>query len=131
MPVRAATRQGEEYRTTVSEAAERLAAPLAFLRGKGHRRIAIVSHSMGSRMANFYLRAMRRRRLGRYRSLRTLVEPAKLSMPVLDLYGEKDFPTVESGPMRAQPRLSAIKGAAPDSGRRCRPFFRPVTRPNW
>ena len=37
------------------ETAERLAAGVAFLRGKGLKKIAIVAHSMGARMANHFL----------------------------------------------------------------------------
>src|ERR1017187_3106866 len=55
MPVLAATAQAEEYLPLFPEAAERLQAAVAFLKSKGHRKIALAAHSMGSRMSNFFL----------------------------------------------------------------------------
>jgi dienelactone hydrolase len=113
MPVLAAGAKGEDYAPLFGEAAERLGAAVAFLRGKGHRRVAIVSHSMGSRMANYYL--ARNAGVDAWVAIGLLgpyVEPSKLSMPVLDLYGEKDFPDVLKTAEARASSLSAIKGAA-------------------
>src|SRR5262245_29765789 len=51
MPVLGAEASSEEYPPLFPEAAERLRAAVAFLRAKGLKKIAVVSHSMGSRMA--------------------------------------------------------------------------------
>ena len=52
MPVLAADARGEQYPPLFAEAVERLQAAVAFLRDKGHRKIAVVSHSLGARMSN-------------------------------------------------------------------------------
>jgi pimeloyl-ACP methyl ester carboxylesterase len=105
MPVLAQTAQPEQYRTTFSDAGERLKVAADFLRAKGHTKTAIVSHSMGSRMTYYYLTT------DPHTSLRAWVcigwasegdDFDRLKLPVLDLYGEKDLPTVlESGTRRA------------------------------
>ena len=55
MPVLYANATRDDYRVTLPEAGERIAAAIAYLRGKGIARIAIVSHSLGATMANTYL----------------------------------------------------------------------------
>jgi alpha/beta superfamily hydrolase len=55
MPVLAATATREDYRETLPEAGDRIAAAIAYLRGRGLAGIAIVSHSMGAAMVNAYL----------------------------------------------------------------------------
>src|SRR5450759_5775644 len=47
MPVLAADAKGEDYRDLFPDAAERLGAAVAFLKARGHRKIALASHSMG------------------------------------------------------------------------------------
>ena len=55
MPVLWANATRDDYRVTLPEAGERIAAAIAYLRGKGIAKIAIVSHSIGATMANSYL----------------------------------------------------------------------------
>ena len=55
MPVLEAEARGDRYPPLFPESAERLAAAVAFLRGKGLNKVAIVSHSLGSRMTNYFL----------------------------------------------------------------------------
>lgn len=55
MPVMAAGATRDDYQATLPEAAERVAAAVDYLRRKGSAKIAIVSHSLGSAMANQYL----------------------------------------------------------------------------
>ena len=55
MPVLAANATRDDYRETLPEAGDRIAAAIAYLRAKGSAKIAIVSHSMGATMANAYL----------------------------------------------------------------------------
>jgi predicted alpha/beta-fold hydrolase len=52
MPVLAGEARLEEYPPTFGEAGERLKVAVEFLRAKGYKKIAIVSHSMGSRMTH-------------------------------------------------------------------------------
>src|SRR3982751_4982009 len=55
MPVLAASGTRDDYVATLPEAAERIAAAVDYLRGKGMAKVAIVSHSMGASMANAFL----------------------------------------------------------------------------
>ena len=110
MPVLDAQARGEKYPPLLPEAAERLAAAVEFLRGKGLKRLAIVSHSFGSRMANFFLNRAGDARIDAWVAIGLggeFTEPATFKAPVLDLYGEKDFPAVLD---HAGQRAAAIRG---------------------
>jgi len=111
MPVLAADAKPEAYPATFPEANERLRAAVAFLRDKGYARIAIVSHSMGARMANHFLIAAPGPGVAAWASLGIsgggFEAPERLGIPVLDLYGERDLPQVIAG---AEARAQAIRG---------------------
>jgi alpha/beta superfamily hydrolase len=55
MPVLAADATRDDYSATLPEASERIAAAIRYLRDKGYRNTAIVSHSYGATMVNAYL----------------------------------------------------------------------------
>jgi hypothetical protein len=55
MPVLPAYAPREDYLGTLPEAGDRIAAAIASLRSRGAAKVAIVSHSMGARMADAYL----------------------------------------------------------------------------
>ena len=112
MPVLNVDAQSESYAPTFDEAGARLQAAVNFLRGKGHKKIAIVSHSLGSRMTNHYL--VRNTDAGVAAWVTVGItgdfeQGGKLRLPILDLYGENDLPAVVSG---AKNRAQAIAGAA-------------------
>ena len=106
MPVLSASATRDDYRATLPEAGERIAAAVAYLRRKGIAKVAIVSHSMGATMANAYL--------GRRDALvvdawipvgmfGTFSVPPK--EPLLDILAENDLTDVlAAAPLRA-PRL--------------------------
>jgi pimeloyl-ACP methyl ester carboxylesterase len=95
MPILAADAQGEDYPPTFPEAAERIAEAVAFLKAKGYQQIAIVSHSMGSRMSLVYMAAKPDPAVKSWASLGISVgDYAALKLPVLDLYGDNDLPPV-------------------------------------
>lgn len=104
MPVEAADAKADAYPGNFAEAAQRIAAGVAFLRAQGLSRIVIVSHSMGSRMAEQYLTGERGKVAG-WVSV-GITQPygrlAGVQIPILDVYGEKDFPEViAAAPARA------------------------------
>jgi acetyl esterase/lipase len=110
MPVLAAEAKGDQYSPLFPEAAERLGAAADFLRGKGFTKIAIVSHSMGARMANYFLNQPGARRIDAWVAIGMLgefTEPQSFKFPVLDLYGEKDFTAVLDN---AGKRAGAVRG---------------------
>jgi len=108
MPILAVDAKAEAYPPTFPEAAERLQLAVDYLKGKGYKKIAIVSHSMGSRMSHFYMvknppdvaawAALGLASADTYKGIKA---------PVLDLYGAKDLPAVLSG---AKKRLASLKG---------------------
>ncbi len=95
MPILAADARGEAYPPTFPEAAERIGEAVAFLKAKGYKNLAIVSHSMGSRMSLVYLSGKPDPVVRSWASLGISVgDYAALKMPVLDLYGDNDLPPV-------------------------------------
>lgn len=114
MPVRAADAKADQYPPLFPEAAERLAAAAAFLRGKGMKKIAIVSHSMGSRMTNYFLNHAGETRVDAWVAIGLpgeFTEPATLKAPVLDLYGEKDLPAVLDHAAERAGAIRSIRGS--------------------
>lgn len=110
MPVLMAEMRADTYPPLFPEAAERIAAAVAFLRGKGLKKVAIVSHSMGARMANYFLNHADDARIDAWAAIGILGEFTQadtFKAPVLDLYGEKDFPSVLDS---AGKRAAAIRG---------------------
>jgi pimeloyl-ACP methyl ester carboxylesterase len=115
MPILAADAKSEAYLPTFPEAVERLELAVAYLKGKGYQRIAIVSHSMGSRMVQPYM-ARNPPEVGAWASLGV---PAPIEQPdgattydgikapVLDLYGANDLPQVLAGAARRKASLNA------------------------
>lgn len=110
MPVLAADAQAEQYLADFPEAAERIGVAVDFLKAKGYKKIAIVSHSMGSRMSRLYV----------MKHQNNLVAWASLGIgggntytgiriPVLDLYGENDLPPVLK---HVKERAASLKGNA-------------------
>jgi hypothetical protein len=95
MPVLSADAPREQYGSLFPEASERIAAAVAFLRERGAKRIALVSHSMGASMADAYLSSSSAAVLAAW-------VPVGMStgfgsrpvMPVLDVVAERDFPQV-------------------------------------
>lgn len=108
MPILAVDAKSEDYPPTFPEAAERLQLAVDYLKAKGYQKIAIVSHSMGSRMSHFYMvknppdvaawAALGFGGKDTYQGIKA---------PVLDLYGAKDLPAVLSG---AKKRAASLKG---------------------
>jgi pimeloyl-ACP methyl ester carboxylesterase len=95
MPILAADAQGEAYPPTFPEAAERIGEAVAFLKGKGYKQIAIVSHSMGSRMSHVYVSGKPDPAVKSWASLGISVgDYTALKLPILDLYGANDLPPV-------------------------------------
>jgi pimeloyl-ACP methyl ester carboxylesterase len=95
MPILAADARGEAYPPTFPEAAERIGEAVEFLKAKGYKHLAIVSHSMGSRMSLVYLSGKPDPAVRSWASLGISVgDYAALKMPVLDLYGDNDLPPV-------------------------------------
>jgi len=109
MPVLAADAKGEAYPPTFTEAAERIGEAVAFLKAKGYTQLAIVSHSMGSRMSRVYLAGKPDAAVKSWVSLGISYDDyAGIKLPVMDIYGDNDLPPVLD---KAQKRKGSLKAA--------------------
>jgi predicted alpha/beta-hydrolase family hydrolase len=114
MPVLAAEAKADRYPPLFPEAAERLGAAVAWLRGKGLKKVAIVSHSMGASMTHYYLNHAGDARIDAWVAIGISGEitlPEKFRTPVFDLHGEKDRPGVLDGAAQRAAALRGIRGS--------------------
>jgi dienelactone hydrolase len=116
MPVLAAGALGEEYPALFPDAAERLQAAIAFLTAKGHREIALAAHSMGARMSNYFLAGTPDNGIAAWVAIGIsngdFTDATKLRAPILDIYGERDFPQVRQRAAARAAVLRTLKGSA-------------------
>jgi hypothetical protein len=95
MPVLAAEATRDDYSITLPEAGARIAAAIAYLRGKGVARVAIVSHSFGATMVRAYLARPDALPIDAWAPVGmfgAFVLPLK--EPVFDVVAERDFADV-------------------------------------
>lgn len=111
MPILHNEAKGSEYPATFPEAAERLKLAVEFLKEKGYASIALVSHSMGSRMGYAYLSGEPDPAVKAWVAIGMGADEnfGALRLPVLDLHGERDFPEVLAN---AAKRKQALAGKA-------------------
>lgn len=119
MPILAADASYTEYPALFPEAAKRLDVAANFLKKKGYKKIAIVSHSNGSRMSRVYM-VENPEIIDAWVAL-SLTQGdtfAGIKVPVFDLYGELDLQHVldsvqqrKTSMMHADSRQHIIKGA--------------------
>jgi pimeloyl-ACP methyl ester carboxylesterase len=108
MPVLKADAKPENYPPTFDEADERIRLAVAFLKDKGYSKIAIISHSLGTWMSYNYLTHTPDSPIVAWVDIGAPnpFDMAKLKMPILDLYGQKDLPRVLQG---AKARAAGLK----------------------
>lgn len=95
MPVLAADASAQDYYPRVfPEAAARIGAAAEWLRQKHKGKLALVSHSLGAWMSQYYLEHAKNPPFAGWISLGRGGAVPRLPLPVLDVYGEKDFPAV-------------------------------------
>ena len=115
MPVQKSDAQLEDYYPAVfPEAVERVRAAGAWLAAQGYRRVVLLSHSMGSWMANVYYENTADSPFaawicmgltGGFGGMRNV------RVPVLDVYGEHDLAPVLRADWRRRATLTAIDGS--------------------
>ena len=92
------------YRPLYPDARERFQLAVNFLKAKGQKNIAIVSHSLGATMANQYLIRTEDDSVKAWvfvGIMQGLEEMFRIKIPVLDVYGSKDWTaTMGGGPER-------------------------------
>ncbi|HET7764587.1 MAG TPA: DUF3530 family protein [Burkholderiales bacterium] len=116
MPILAAEAPAARYPVLFWEADARFASALTYLRRKRYGRIWLVSHSMGSRMANHYISAHPQVPLAGWISLSISsgdIGPfKKIKFPVYDVYAEHDLEAVIKGAPRRAETLKRIRGSS-------------------
>lgn len=115
MPVLASDARGEQYPPLFPEAAERLQVAVKFLRDKGLKKIAIVSHSLGARMSNVFLNKIVEPRIDAWVAIGisgAYTGPESFKAPVLDLFGEKDLSAVLENAEKRADAISRVRGSA-------------------
>jgi pimeloyl-ACP methyl ester carboxylesterase len=115
MPVLAATEPAERYVELFPQAAERLSAAVRYLNARGFPRVAVVSHSMGARMANYWLSRKPTEPVAAWVPLAVssgeLESLTGLPFPVFDVYAEKDFDVVLENANERAAVLRHIRGS--------------------
>jgi dienelactone hydrolase len=115
MPVAASDAGPEAYLPLFPDAADRIAKAADWLETKGQTRLVLLSHSMGSRMANAYLDSGTATPYVAWVAL-GLGQPysaaaPKYAFPVLDIYGDQDLPAVRESASQRKAALNPLKGS--------------------
>jgi alpha-beta hydrolase superfamily lysophospholipase len=112
MPVLPGTAKIGDYLPTFSDADERLGLAVAWLRDKGARRVALVSHSLGATMANHYLIYSSAPAVDAWvmiSIINGLEDMFRIKVPVLDVFGSSDWSVTRFG---GDERLAQIRKIA-------------------
>ncbi len=115
MPVLAADAKADDYPALFPEASERIAAAVAWLTARGYERIALISHSMGARMANHYLVGAAHPGVQAWVAIGITApfeSPSLIPVPTLDIHGDGDFPQVLKQTAERAFYLRRVKGSA-------------------
>lgn len=97
------------------DARERFQLAVDFLKHKGYRDIAIVSHSLGATMANQYLIRTDDSSVKAWvfiGILQGLEEMYRIKIPVLDIYGEQDWNVIRWGADERKAQIVRVPGSA-------------------
>jgi pimeloyl-ACP methyl ester carboxylesterase len=95
MPVQDTSATPGDYVATFPEASERIGKAVSWLKGKGHDKIALISHSLGGRMVRTYFVSNKATPVKGWAALSMGFDDFKgVTVPVLDIYAEQDHPPV-------------------------------------
>jgi pimeloyl-ACP methyl ester carboxylesterase len=103
-----------DYMITYPEAKERFALAGKWLADKGFKNIAIVSHSLGATMANQYLIDVKETPVKAWvfiGIINGLEEMFRIKIPVLDVFGSKDWEVTQVGAYERNKQISKIAGS--------------------
>ncbi len=112
MPVLPADAKADQYPATFPEAAERFDAGVAFLKTTVRdQKIVVAAHSMGARMADYWLVRRNPADIQAWASISigngVFEDPARLTLPVLDVYGQHDLEAVIANAPQRRTAISA------------------------
>jgi pimeloyl-ACP methyl ester carboxylesterase len=103
-----------DYLYTFPDAQERFQIAADFLKGKGYKNIAIVSHSLGATMANYYLINTNDKTVKAWvfiGIINGLEEMFRIKIPVLDVFGSKDWEITQVGAYERKKQIMKIQGS--------------------
>ncbi len=103
-----------DYIPTYGEAAERFQLAANWLKDKGFKNISIVSHSLGATMANQYLINTNDKTVQAWvfiGIINGLEEMFRIKIPVLDVYGGKDWEITQVGSSERRKQIMKIEGS--------------------
>jgi pimeloyl-ACP methyl ester carboxylesterase len=103
-----------DYLPTYPEARERFQLAANYLKAKGYKNIAIVSHSLGATMANQYLIDTDDKTVKAWvfiGIINGLEEMFRIKIPVLDVFGSKDWEVTQVGAYERRKQIMKIKGS--------------------
>jgi len=115
MPVLPSTAILGLYVPLYPDARERFQLAVDFLKGKGHKNIAIVSHSLGATMANQYLIRTDDTTVKAWvfiGILQGLEEMYRIKIPVLDVFGSNDWTVTMWGAPEREKQIRLNPGSA-------------------
>lgn len=103
-----------DYLPTYPDAEERYALAAKFLQDKGFDKIAIVSHSLGATMANQYLIHANSTPVKAWvfiGIINGLEEMFRIKIPVLDVFGSKDWEITQVGAYERKRQIDKVPGS--------------------
>ena len=115
MPVQESDATPDQYVSVFPEAAARIQAGADWLAAKGFARPVLLSHSLGSRMANVYFERTPEAPFAAWVCMGLSGDFGRMGnvkVPVLDLYGENDLPGVLRADWRRRLKLNTVAGSA-------------------
>lgn len=126
MPILANEAELKDYIPLIKEAAPRIKAAQAFLKSKNITPVVLIAHSLGATMAAATLAESDDLGFAGFAAigmsssdldpqLDTTAQMAKLTLPILDLYGSRDLDTVLAA---TTPRAAAMRKAGNDKYRK-------------
>lgn len=115
MPVEQSDAAPADYVALFPEAAARIQAGADWLAAKGFARPVLLSHSLGSRMANVYFERTPGASFAAWVCMGLSGDFGRMGnvkVPVLDLYGERDLSSVSRADWQRRLKLNTIPGSA-------------------
>ena len=114
MPVLPSSAKIGDYLPIFPDSDERLSVAVAWLRGKGSTKVAIVSHSLGATMANHYLINAPRVPVDAWvfiSIINGLEDMFRIRIPMLDVYGGEDWDVTRFGADERRNQILQIPGS--------------------
>jgi pimeloyl-ACP methyl ester carboxylesterase len=103
-----------DYLATYPDAQERFDLAAKFLVAKGYTNIGIVSHSLGAAMANQYLINISKTSVKAWAFvgiINGLEEMFRIKIPVLDVFGSKDWEITQVGAYERKKQIDKVPGS--------------------